>query len=260
MPFPDASRVLYERNPIDEVICQLRFPSVLKLEVEPPAAFQDLVRQRFPIYQSKATLRISGLPPQLADLVAKELPVAGHQTAHEFRSRDENWKLSLTRDFLALTCRQYEQWESFKEALEPALAALVSVYAPSFLTRIGLRYRDVFRRSRLGLAGHPWKELLQPWIAGAFVSVPESDIEHTANELVVRLPEHGSQVRVQHGILTPEGADEQCYLLDADFFVDQQTEINHAIQRLDYLNYQARLLLRWCIQPRLHDAMGPRPA
>jgi len=32
MPFPEVKRVIYEHNPLDKVICQLRFPPILRIE------------------------------------------------------------------------------------------------------------------------------------------------------------------------------------------------------------------------------------
>ena len=59
-PFPDAPRVMYERNPLVEVICQVRFPPVLRIEAQLPDAFQDRIRDVFPIYNDKMGSMIGG--------------------------------------------------------------------------------------------------------------------------------------------------------------------------------------------------------
>ncbi len=259
MAFPDVARVVYDNNPLEEVICQLRFPPILKIDVETPAVFQERIRGAYPFYKTKPAVKLpAGLPPELAAVIAKELPLAGGQTAHEFTSRDEKWILSLTREFIALTCRSYDRWENFKEHLREPLAALQELYNPAFFTRIGLRYRDLIRRSRLGLNQTSWAELLKPWIAGPYAS-PEvaGDSQRTAGELVIRLPNDRGLVQVHHGLVADESTGESCYLLDADFYHDQQTEPSHAIEHLDFLNKQSRLFFRWCITDRLHQAMGP---
>jgi uncharacterized protein (TIGR04255 family) len=261
MGFPDASRVIYEKNPLEEVICQLRFPSILKIDAEPPAAFQERIRADYPFYKDKPALLLpAGLPAELAALIRRDLPFGAGQTAREFASKDENWTLSLTRDFLALTCRRYERWERFKDRLRAPLAALQDLYAPAFFTRIGLRYRDIIRRSVLGLDQVGWAELLRPWVAGAFAS-PDAgtDVERTGHEMLIRLPDNRSRVQVHHGLVEDATSGEPCYVIDADFFDDQQTEPPHALERLDFLNKQARLFFRWCIQERLHEAMRPQP-
>jgi uncharacterized protein (TIGR04255 family) len=196
----------------------------------------------------------------LAALLAKDLPLGVGQSAHEFGSRDECWTLSLTRDFLALTCRNYDRWENFKDHLRRPLDALRELYAPAFFTRIGLRYRDVIRRSALGLETVAWSELLQPWVAGA-LGAPEiaADVEHRAQELVIRLPDGRGHLRAHHGLAVDDASHEQCYVIDADFYDDQQSEVPHAFDRLDTLNRQARLFFRWCITRRLHEALRPQP-
>jgi uncharacterized protein (TIGR04255 family) len=257
MAFPDAPRVIYGKTPSEEVISQVRFPAILKIESEPPAAFQERIRADYPFYKSRPALKLAeGMPAEVANLLG---PLGG-QTAHHFTSRDEKWTVALTREFLALTCHPYDRWESFQDHLNGPLAALEGIYAPGFFTRIGLRYRDVIRRSTLGLENVSWADLLQPWVAGAFAS-PDvaADVEHSARELLVRLPCERSHVRVHHGTTVDEATKETCYIFDADFFNDQQTEPAHALECLNFLNRQARLFFRWCIQDRLHEAMGPQP-
>jgi uncharacterized protein (TIGR04255 family) len=261
MAFPDAKRVVYEKNPLEAVICQLRFPPILKIEAESPAAFQERIRAQYPLYAAKSALLLpAALPADVAALIAQGVPFGGGHNTHEFTSKDETWVLSLTRGFLALTCRSYERWESFKERLQIALVALQDVYAPAFFTRIGLRYRNVLRRSTPGLEGVGWADLLQPWMAGAFASLEAAgDIEHSAHQLLIRLPDGRSRAQVNHGLVQDGVTGEVCYVIDTDFFDGQQSEPQHALERLDFLNRQSGLFFRWCIQDRLHDAMRPRP-
>ncbi len=258
MAFPDAPRVIYEKNPLEEVICQVRFPAILKIDTEAPAAFQESIRANFPLYKNRPTLKLpGGLPAELMTLLGKDLPFGG-QNAHDFTTRDEKWTLGLAREFLALTCRSYDRWEEFKQQLDGPLRALQMSYVPAFFTRVGLRYRDIIRRESLDLKNVGWAELLQPWIASAFGSPDVStDVEHSGHELLIRLPEGQGHVRVHHGTVLDETTKETCYVIDADFFTEQQTEPSHAIECLDFLNKQARLLFRWCIQDRLHRAMRP---
>jgi uncharacterized protein (TIGR04255 family) len=73
MAFPEAPRVIYEKNPLDEVLCQLRFPTVLKIDAEPPAAFQELIRADYPFYERKPTFKLPpGLPAGVAQMVVSD--------------------------------------------------------------------------------------------------------------------------------------------------------------------------------------------
>ncbi len=62
MPFPSANRVIFKRNPLKEVICQLRFPPILKIDSEIPANFQDLIRNEFPKYKETGEQREIPIP------------------------------------------------------------------------------------------------------------------------------------------------------------------------------------------------------
>lgn len=53
--FPVAPRVVYDKSPLVEVVCQLRFPTVLRIEAEVPSAFQEAVRSRFPLFDRQAS-------------------------------------------------------------------------------------------------------------------------------------------------------------------------------------------------------------
>ncbi len=260
MAFPDAPRVLYDFNPLDEVICQLRFPPILLIDAEPPAKFQEQIRTDYPYYEQKASFRLpSGLPADFAKIVAAELPFGTHK-AHEFGSKDRVWNLRLTREFLALTCHKYERWESFKKQLAGPIESLISNYAPPFFTRLGLRYRNVIRRSTLRLTEVGWSELLQPWIIGPLGSQETAqDVEFAQATCVLRLSDQAGQVQLMHGLAVDESNNEQVFLIDADFFFEQQTEPQDVFNRLDAFKREAHLLFHWCITDRLHKAMRPSP-
>jgi len=268
MAFPDAPRVIYENNPLDEVICQLRFPPILRIDAEPPAGFQEQIRDEYPFYETKEALKLpAGLPQGLAQSLIADLPFAGRKS-HTFGSRDQVWSLSLNREFLALTCQAYTRWEDFKARLAGPFEVLLQHYKPSFFTRIGLRYRDVIRRSRLGLQDVPWGELLQPWISGVLGPAGVSDlVDGMQSVCLIRLPDDIGRVQLSFCLAVEQQPSEAggpnnqevVFLIDADLFTEQQTECPDVFRRLDALNRQSGLLFRWSITGRLHDALRPGP-
>lgn len=50
MPFPESKRVFYVKNPLAEVICQLRFPAILRIGAESPHEFQERIRDHLPLF------------------------------------------------------------------------------------------------------------------------------------------------------------------------------------------------------------------
>jgi len=254
MPFPKSPRVFYERNPLEQVICQVRFPSILRIESEKPAAFQERIRSSYPLL-TEGYVEQFPLPKSLERLLG-ELPKSPY---FEFASEDEVWKVSLNKESLALATTKYRRWEEFREHLEFPLCALVEVYSPSFYTLIGLRYRDVIQQSKLGSKQVPWAELLEPHIAGTLShSQLAGSISHIAQDLVVDLQGQEGKVRLKHGLIHASENGETCYVIDSDFYIEKKTETKHAIEILNGFNKKAGRLFRWCIKPKLHDAMGPK--
>lgn len=255
MPFPPSERVLYGRTPLDEVICELRFPPVLRIDAEAPAAFQDRIRGVFPMYQRGPSAPPISLPPQLAQVLALGGGGAG---VHEFGSEDDTWKLSLTKDSIALTTRAYKEWKGFKEKLAPPLAALRDIYAPSFFGRIGLRYRDRIDRDRFGLADVPWAQLVEEVPLGEVGHEKiGSRVRHALRELIIELEGTAGNVRVVHGMERQEDG-KSVYLIDSDFFTEARVETEGTDHVLDGFNRRAGHLFRWYITKRLHDAMDPQ--
>jgi len=256
MPFPESPRVVYERNPLEEVICQLRFPTILRIDAEMPAAFQEMVRNEYPLYTEAEAVLGGGppMPPEVAQVLRGGLPVT-----RQFHTQDQVWKIGLTRDFLSLSTRHYERWEQFRERLAFATSALEQTYRPAFLSRVGLRYRNIIHRPTLGL-NVQWSELLMPHVAAELSSQEMAESVSEAVHLVLfKLDEQGSRVQLRHGLESREGLAGAAYVLDADFFTDSRMETQNVVQRLDYFNRQAGCLFRWCITDALHQRLGSHP-
>lgn len=257
MPFPDSPRVVYRQNPLNEVICQLRFPPILRIEAEPPAIFQDLLRPEYPMFREVQPDLPESMPAEFANAVRAMLPPRARTIAYEFASEDEGWSITLSRDALALRTTKYERWEGFLRHLEGPLTGLTELYKPAFFSRVGLRYVDVIQRSKLGKPDQPWCELLRPHIAGEFaVTELAGHVEHAARELRVRLAGEGYVV-IRHGTAVEASGGEQCFVIDSDFFTEGRLEPNNARALLNDFNRKSGRLFRWCIQEALHQAMQP---
>jgi len=261
MLFPERERVIYDKNPLESVVCQLRFPSILKIDSELPSRFQDRIRAEYPQFKQRPLLAAGfNLTPELSKLVGESfLPMGGGQQAYDFSSEDSHWQVSLTREFVALTAKKYRRWEEFKGRLASVRAAFEAEYTPSSYSRIGLRYQDVIRRSELNLKDVEWAELLEQHIAGE-LGAPNiaGAIQVAKRELLINLENGQGHVRIKHGLAFASETAEVCYMIDADFYTDQKMELPHATARLDHFNVEAARLFKWCIRERLHTAMGPQ--
>ncbi|MEW6250078.1 MAG: TIGR04255 family protein [Planctomycetota bacterium] len=250
MPVPESPRLIYQRNPLKEVICQVRFPVILRIDTERPVAFQEQLREQYPFYQEKPI--VAEVPPELARYAVG--PFGG--TAYEFASADGLWRVSLCRDFMALSSRAYVRWEDFERHLDLPLRVLLEQYRPAFFSRVGLRYVDVIKRSGLGLSERPWAELLRPEIVGELGAADlRPNIGHAARELRLDL-ESKQAVMIRHG-LANQGREE-CYVIDSDFYVEGPIEPGAVVGLLRGFSSRSGNLFRWCLRPILHEAMDPR--
>jgi uncharacterized protein (TIGR04255 family) len=252
--FPPQPRVIYQKSPLVEVTMQLRFPPILKIEAELPAAFQDRVRAHFPLLEREPQ---PGLPPNapVPAEIAQMFSRAGG-TSFRFRSEDEQWTLSLTKGFIALTTLHYGRWEGFREKFCEPLQALVDIYKPAFFTRVGLRYVDIILQSQVGNA--PWSQLLMPYVLGElqFAEV-ENRIQEAGRQVRFSLGEHGPNLLLQHGLGQREESSKMGYVIDFDLYVSEKTEVADVGCRLDDLNKYAGRVFRWCITEKLHKALEP---
>ena len=122
MKLPDYERVIYKRNPLVEVACQIRFPTILKISNQEPFEFQDKVRFKYPLYELQKSISIPGIQNELFQLVQKAgLPLNFQDTTYNFRAENLKWQISLNKDFIALATTEYERYETFKERFKDVL-------------------------------------------------------------------------------------------------------------------------------------------
>jgi uncharacterized protein (TIGR04255 family) len=233
----------------------------LRIEAEIPADFQDAIRDTFPGFAESSEVKVE-VPPGISDQVPPEIlrQMMQHPSLKnfEFASEDGKWKVNLTRTFLALSTDAYHRWETFKEKFRRPLQALIDTYSPQYFVRIGLRYIDVIRRSKLGLSDVPWRALLSPHVSAVlgYPGVGEN-VRKLDAVYEVALEDPTGTVRIITRFVKAKDDDEICFAIDSDFFTDQKTRIEDAATRLDYFNTRGSRLIRWCITDRLHLAMEP---
>lgn len=254
--FPPQPRVVYQRTPLRNVACELRFPQVLRIQADIPSNFQERIRQHFPRYESVHNAFLGELPKELIQLMGA--PPAG--VTHRFLSNDD-YVLVLGPGSLVLSTETYTRWENFKSKLNEGLQALIDVYQPSYFERIGLRYQNFIDREKLSIEDWAWRDLVRPELAGelAIEEWAQSAIEATS---LVRCPINGHSdfVRLQHGLAKFEGSPNLVYGLDFDFYNDTQVEIGDAENVIERLHATSGPAFRWSISDRLHAEMAPDAA
>jgi uncharacterized protein (TIGR04255 family) len=253
MVFPPSERVVFKKNPLVQVICQLRFPPILSIVSKEPADFQEKVRKTHPLYEKGLTL-----PQQIASILA-QLPIAApvpEGIVHKFLSEDRVSEIDLTKDFVAVATTAYRRWEEFRETVQMAMDSLEAVYQPAFYSRTGLRYRDVIDRSRLGMPDVPWSELIKSSMLGLLADPNLStNVSSVQSQTQISL-ELGELLLLQHGV-TPLQTGGQGYAIDADFYSDTKRSGSEVFDVLGRFNREAGNFFRWAITPKLSYALEP---
>ena len=260
MLFAPYERLQYARSPLVEVICQLRFPTILSIGANEPAAFQEAVRKDFPRYAA----RQEQVPPKVvkkgnATALEPQKPI----TNYHLVSEDGRWKLNLTQNFIALSTLRYQRWEDFAQRLDRPLAQFIQIYRPAFFERVGLRYVNAFSRRALGLEGTPWSDLIQPAFLGVMAEpdVDERAVGKCSLDVSMAL-DAGRKMKVHAGpgLLGGGKQDKEAkFILDGDFSAAGNIAPDQVASGLEDLHYHAVRLFRGALTSELHTAMGAQP-
>lgn len=253
-------RCIYGSNQLAEVICQLRFPEILTIGANLPVAFQEAIRDEFPIYSLRKEMpapKITGAPGNLN--IEKQEPINNYQ----FASADGVWRVNLTGKFISLACTRYTCWEEFAQKLDKPLVAFIKTYKPAFFERVGLRYVNFISRKKLDLEGVPYSQMISPCYLGPLA---EEDVSETAAsrcsvdaEITLRA---GCRVKIHAGpgLVKQAGkADSEVkFVFDQDLFMPGKIPVNGSVGALQTLHSQAGAVFRGAITDKLHEAMEPR--
>ena len=259
--FSASERVLYGKRQLIEVICQLRFPTILSISAKEPAEFQEAIRAEFPRYARN----LEKLPPKvIGQPGAMKLEEQPTVVNYQFLTAAGDWKVNLTNTFLALATPVYTTWEDFARKLDEVLAQFVAIYHPAYFERIGLRYINGFSRRALGLEGVPFRDLIQPAYLGLMAEddVQEQSVQRVTQDVEMalaggcRLKLHCGPGMVKRGNVEDK---EVRFILDNDVFMNGKIELKHSAGALNTVHTHADRIFRGAITDQLHDAMEPQP-
>jgi uncharacterized protein (TIGR04255 family) len=260
VPFPESPRVIYKKNPLVEVICQIRFPPILRITSGGVADFQEKLRERYPLYElQEQPFDLAGVPKDLVSFMEQLFPKTPGPRTHKFLTEDSKRFISLSQDFMALSIANYTRWEYLRDQIVTAEAALRGIYKPAFYSRVGLRYRDVLSPIKLGFGSTEWDKLVGKHILGELgdPSVGKA-VRNIRTQCVIELKElTGGRVTITHGLYKDVQSGETCYLIDADFAVERKEATDEVFTILDKFNRLAGRLFRWAITENLHNALEP---
>ena len=250
-------RSILRKNQLAEVICQLRFPEILMIGQQTPAAFQELIRKDYPQYSTRKDIpapKITGMPGNLS----LENPEPG--VNYQFISTDNVWRVNLTTNFISLACSRYTCWEDFAKRLDKVLSAFIQTYHPAYFQRIGLRYLNFISRKSLSLEQIPYCDLIQSCYLGPMGEVTETSFSRCSIDAELAL-RGGCRVKIHAGpgLTKVRGVSDKevRFVFDQDLFMTGNVPVNYSAGALETLHSQAYPVFRGAITDTLFSAMEP---
>ena len=271
MKIETSERVVYEHNPLAEVVCQVRFEKLGDLDDGETAALQaEFAAVGYPNFSEEVSF---GFAQQFGpNGVAAQAPVALPQTRiRHFSSADGVWRVSVCSEFVALTCLKYSSWGEFRPRFISVSQAFLRKHPEAKPSRLGLRYKDVVEREPLGLDGVQWHELIAPFLLGPLApntlatghTPTDDDVGNFLSQTLLRLDD--AMLLLQSSLLASLDGQRRAFLIDADFYnegdlePDLLTKPEVLTARLESLHASAGALFRRGITERLHRALRPNP-
>jgi uncharacterized protein (TIGR04255 family) len=193
-----VEEVPLSRSLLVNVIAQVRFPAVMKIEADKSfvATFQEAIRQDYPILRAERQLGVmigpSGVMPQDAG------------TVWRFEAQDpDSWQVTLASSFVSLSAKRYTRRSDLLQRLAVLLHALDAWLGPKVCDRIGVRYVDRVTGDHLLRLD----QLVRPEVLGLSSIKSDADgvsVTHSLSDTLFQL-EDSSQLRGRWGSL-PAGA------------------------------------------------------
>jgi uncharacterized protein (TIGR04255 family) len=242
--FPAVEDIPLGRPPLADVICQVRFPTVLRIARGQPAEFQDGIRKRFPELEEQRNVQFR--------VAAEAGPQSGNAEllgrSFQFRSRDGQTVVSLTADSYALSTAQYTVWDEFARDLELVHQTAMAVYELPYAHRIGLRYVNMLDSER---TGHQSLDEIKGFLHPELTSWLTTSGWDTPDELVsqVLLADGNGQMVIRLAIRGELENQSPLILLDFDYYEEGQLALGDLIERCTHYHDVIYRAFRWAIQP-----------
>lgn len=124
------------RNQLDKVICQLKFNPQFSID-KTIGEFQSRIKNEY---------------PNSGQTAEPQIPMMSNTPSimnYSFSSSDGAWTINVTNSFISLTSSRYTSWDEFGSRFSNILCDFHDCFGINHFTRIGLRFINAFRISRL---------------------------------------------------------------------------------------------------------------
>lgn len=243
---PQAAEIHLQNSPITEVVAQVRFPPLLSVLKEPPADFQELIRQRFPQLTRENTAQVAINNDDQPSLTFQP-PV------YRFSSVEAESQAVLSTDFFAVSSKRYTGWRRYLDDLTYVFDAVSHIYKPSYMSRVGLRYINHLTPENTGV--HERSALFQ-LVRPELTATLHGPFWENADEMisVVSFADGEARLNLRYGYSTTDTFP--TFLLDFDYFEEGTIPLDDVLPRLERYHATIYDAFRWCLLPGTLSLFG----
>jgi uncharacterized protein (TIGR04255 family) len=249
--FPSYEDIRLEKPPLVEVICQIRFPPILRIARSEPSEFQDLIRNRFPVLGIEQGI-IFPISQSGANVPSPEI----QSRVYKFATDDGKSFASLSVDFYAVSTNSYHHWEEFADHLALIHDAITRIYQPNYATRIGLRF--VNRLTAFNTGSSNFVEMLS-LLRPELVSQLHTNVWDEPDEAVTQtmLADGNGKLALRTAFGHELSDREPFFVLDYDYFEEGRIELIDVVERCRKYHNVIYRAFRWCFLDEKMRAFHP---
>jgi uncharacterized protein (TIGR04255 family) len=218
---PPAERPL-ARAPLERVIAQVKFPTILKIEERAAVSnFQEKIRREYPVLHElhNQTVRIEmGLSGPITTPITN--------LVWQFADAAGDWKVSLARDAMTIETTVYCSRGDLMSRWVNLLRAVEDEFQPELVERIGLRFIDRI----VGNEFPVFPTLMNVDLVNKATAMFRDRIKHSLSETLLEVEE--GNLLLRWGVMAPNMSPDpsaigllaqESFLLDIDVWSLGQT-------------------------------------
>ncbi len=239
--FPKKQEVQLENAPLEEVICQVKFPPILRISQEIPIDFQDAIRHQFPGLKIEAGISFN-IPSQDK---SQEQPFEFTPRMYRFLSADEKSHVVLTADFFALSNKAYTHWPDFLKIFSDVEKTIINIFQIPYSTRIGLRFVNKFTKENTGC--NSMQEILHLF-RDELTCLLKVDVWNEPDDLFTQIVLNDEPRKFAFRFRFWREEREPNILLDLDYYEEGQLDLSTSIQRIEGYHNAIYDAFRWSLK------------
>jgi uncharacterized protein (TIGR04255 family) len=239
LDFPIVDDIHLKNAPLREVICQVRFPTILGIAHKEPVEFQERVRTRFPILEIERAVVIE-------DKGEGDRGRVVVRPAYRFYDQNKTYMATLNVDSYAVSTKNYTHWPDFSDTLAYIAKSFQAVYEVSYATRIGLRYINILGTDSTGLES--FDDVLD-LLRGELTVMLRTDVILSPKMVMqrIRATTDEDQLTFRYGLIYEGSPVEPKFVLDFDHYIEGEIGFDDLLPRCDRYHRLIYNAFRWCI-------------